>query len=50
MRYAEEIARSRSAKEIVLHTSEDNQAAREFYAAMGYEEWELVLERELTNV
>ena len=50
MRYAEEIAQSRSAKEIVLHTSEDNQAARKFYAAMGYEEWELVLGRELTNV
>ena len=50
MRYAEEIAQSRSAKEIVLHTGEDNQAARKFYAAMGYEEWELVLGRELTNV
>ena len=49
MRYAEEIAQSRSAKEIVLHTSEDNQAARKFYAAMGYEEWELVLGRELNE-
>ena len=49
MRYAEEIARSRSAKEIVLHIGEDNQAARKFYAAIGYEEWELVLGRELTN-
>ena len=30
--------RQGSAAEIVLHTSDDNQAARKFYAAMGYEE------------
>jgi GNAT superfamily N-acetyltransferase len=49
MRYAEEITKDRSANEVVLHTGEDNRTAREFYAAIGYEEWELVLGRTLTN-
>ncbi len=49
MRYAEEIAKTRDVREIVLHTGEDNHAARAFYAALGYVEWELVLARELAD-
>ena len=47
MRCAEKIAKTRDAKEIVLHTGEDNQSARALYATLGYDEWELVLGREL---
>lgn len=48
MRYAEALAKARGAHELVLHTGADNHAARAFYAAMGYEEWELVLGRGLS--
>lgn len=47
--YAEHVARERNAEELILHTSQDNQGGREFYTAMGFEEWEIVMGKSLIS-
>lgn len=47
IRFAERLAESKGAEELILHTGEDNQAAQEFYTAMGYEAWEIVMGKRL---
>jgi GNAT superfamily N-acetyltransferase len=43
IQFAERLAQSKGAEEIVIHTGEDNYAAREFYSTMGYEPWDIVV-------
>ena len=47
--YAECLAKERHAEELILHTGQDNQGGREFYAAMGFEEWEIVMGKPLVS-
>ena len=49
IRFAEHLAASKDAEELVLHTGEDNEAARNFYAAMGYEPWEIVMGKDIKS-
>lgn len=37
--FAENLAQSKGAQEILLITGQENQAAQEFYRAMGYQDW-----------
>ena len=47
IRFAECLAESKGAEELVLHTGEENQTAQEFYTAMGYEAWEIVMGKDI---
>ena len=47
IRFAERLAESKGAEELILHTDEENEAARKFYIAMGYEAWEIVMGKRL---
>lgn len=48
IRFAEQLAESQGAGELVIHTGEENQTAQEFYVAMGYEPWEIVMGKTLS--
>ena len=48
--YAECLAKERYAEELILHTGQDNQVGREFYIAMGFEEWEIVMGKTLVSI
>ena len=45
--YAENLAHARDAEELILHTDQDNQTGQEFYKAMGYGRWEIVMGKSL---
>ena len=47
IRFAEGLAQGEGAEELVLQTGKENLAAREFYAAIGYGEWDIVMGRTL---
>ena len=47
--YAERLAKERYAEELILHTGQENQGGREFYTAMGFEEWEIVMGKALVS-
>ena len=47
IRFAERLAKSKGAEELVLHTSEENEIGQAFYTAMGYEAWEVVMGKRL---
>lgn len=47
IQFAERIAASNGAEELILHTGEENQMAQEFYTAMGYEAWEIVMGKDI---
>jgi GNAT superfamily N-acetyltransferase len=43
IQFAERLAQSKGAEALVIHTGEDNYAARAFYSTMGYEPWDVVM-------
>ena len=45
--YAERVAKERDAEELILHTGQDHRAGRDFYTALGYQEWEIVMGKSL---
>jgi GNAT superfamily N-acetyltransferase len=47
--FAEHLAESRGAEELVIHTGEDNHAAQTFYSTMGYAPWEIVMGKSLSR-
>jgi GNAT superfamily N-acetyltransferase len=47
IRFAECLAKSKGAGELVLHTGEENEIGQAFYTAMGYEAWEIVMGKTL---
>ena len=47
IRFAEHLAESKGAEELILHTDEENEVARKFYTAVGYEAWEIVMGKRL---
>jgi len=47
--FAERLAQERGAEELILQTGRENQTAREFYRAMGYGEWQIVMGKTLVQ-
>jgi GNAT superfamily N-acetyltransferase len=47
IRFTECLVESKGARELILHTGEENQTAQEFYIAMGYETWEIVMGKDI---
>jgi GNAT superfamily N-acetyltransferase len=49
IRFAESLAQVKGAGEIMLQTNRENKGAQEFYTAMGYERWEIVMGKSLDS-
>ncbi len=47
IKYAERLAKKKGAEQLVLQTGGENQIAREFYSAMGYGKWEIIMGKTL---
>jgi GNAT superfamily N-acetyltransferase len=48
IRFAERLAHRKGAEEIILQTGRGNQGAQDFYNAMGYKEWAIVMGKTLS--
>lgn len=48
--FAERLAASQGADEVIIHTGEENEIAQEFYAAMGYAPWEIMMGKTLSSL
>ena len=49
IKFAERLAISKGAEELILHTGEDNETAQAFYSAVGFEPWEIVMGKSLSQ-
>jgi GNAT superfamily N-acetyltransferase len=47
--FAERLAQEKGAEELILQTDRENQTTREFYRAMGYGEWHIVMGKTLVQ-